>query len=70
MKLKDHLMNLSKIYIKIIIINNKYLKQLLLQSKKYFNKINNNLINNSLQIWLIKNKYNKLKIMIISIIYL
>jgi len=35
-KLMDHLMNILKIYMKIIIVNNKYLKLLLIQSKKNF----------------------------------
>jgi len=62
----DHLMNFFKSYMKIISINNKYLKLLLIQSKKNCKKINNNLIiNNYLQILLVKNKYQKLQIMII-----
>jgi len=38
-KLMDHLMNFSAIYVKIININNKYLKLSLIQSKKNFKKI-------------------------------
>jgi len=46
-------------------INNKYIKLFLIQNKKNFKNINNNLINNTLKIKLIKKKYNKLQIMII-----
>jgi len=58
MNLKDNLMNFLKIYMKIISVNNKYFKPLLIQSKKKFKNINNNLINNCLQIFLIIKKYN------------
>jgi len=44
MKLRDHLMNFLKIYMKLVSVINKYLKLLLIQSQK------NKLINNSLQI--------------------
>jgi len=50
MKILHHLMNLLKIYMKIISIKNEYLKLLLFKRKKSINKINNNLINNFLQI--------------------
>jgi len=50
MKLMDHLMNFFKIYMKIIRVNNKYLKKSLIKSIKNFKKINNDLIYNSLQI--------------------
>jgi len=49
MKVMDNLMNLLKIYMKIISVNNKYLKLLLIQNQKNFKNLNNNLINNSLQ---------------------
>jgi len=41
MKLIDHLMNLLMIYMKIIIINNKYHKLLLIQRKIHFKNVNN-----------------------------
>jgi len=50
MKLMYHLMNFLKIYTKIKSVENKYLKLLLIKSKKNIKKINNNLINNSLKI--------------------
>jgi len=60
MKLRDPFTNFFKFYMKIRSVNNKYLKILVIQSKEYFKNIHNNLINNSLQIILIKKKYNKL----------
>jgi len=53
-KLMDHLLNLLKIYM------NKYLKLILIESKKIFNKINSNLINNSFHTRLKNKKSNKL----------
>jgi len=60
MKLLDHLMNFLKIYMKIVSVNNKYLKLFLIQNKKMFTKINNNFINNLFQIQLKKKKLSKL----------
>jgi len=59
-KVMNTLMNLLKIYMKIISIINKYLKQLLILNKKNFKNINNNLINNTLKMQLIKKNSNKL----------